>query len=211
MDLTPLDVRKKKEDFRRALRGYDTVPVDSFLDLVADRLEALVLENARQGEQVRAMREQLSTYQKRERALNEALLAAHELREQARSQAERDAALQLREAGAEAAELKRDARRMLRDSEIRLEELANRRRQFVRSFRATLERFLGEIEAEEARLDAQGVGIVGVTASVRDERPLTGPEGEVAPDSEAEADSDFEEEVMPGPVGEADPDPAEEA
>ena len=31
MDLTPLDVRKKKEDFRRVVRGYDPAEVDGFL------------------------------------------------------------------------------------------------------------------------------------------------------------------------------------
>ena len=40
IDLTPLEVRKKKGDFRRGLRGYDPPQVDDFLDIVADRLEA---------------------------------------------------------------------------------------------------------------------------------------------------------------------------
>ena len=37
IDLTPLDVRKKKADFRRGLRGYDIEEVDAFLDLAAER------------------------------------------------------------------------------------------------------------------------------------------------------------------------------
>ncbi|MFH1765104.1 MAG: DivIVA domain-containing protein, partial [Gemmatimonadota bacterium] len=35
IDLTPLDVRKKRGDFRRILRGYDPEEVDTFMDLVA--------------------------------------------------------------------------------------------------------------------------------------------------------------------------------
>ena len=31
IDLTPLDVRKKRGDFRKMLRGYDPQEVDSFL------------------------------------------------------------------------------------------------------------------------------------------------------------------------------------
>ncbi len=31
IDLTPLDVRKKRGDFRRGLRGYDPEEVDHFL------------------------------------------------------------------------------------------------------------------------------------------------------------------------------------
>ena len=41
IDLTPLDVRKKRGDFRRGMRGYDTQEVDAFLEVVADRLEEL--------------------------------------------------------------------------------------------------------------------------------------------------------------------------
>lgn len=40
--LTPLDVRKKQGDFRKILRGYDPEEVDTFLDLVAERMEVLV-------------------------------------------------------------------------------------------------------------------------------------------------------------------------
>ena len=46
IDLTPLDVRKKKGDFSRALRGYETAMVDEFLELAAERMEELVRENA---------------------------------------------------------------------------------------------------------------------------------------------------------------------
>ena len=40
IDLTPLEVRKKKGDFRRSMRGYEQQAVDDFIDLVA----LLVLE-----------------------------------------------------------------------------------------------------------------------------------------------------------------------
>lgn len=42
IDLTPLDVRKKRGDFAKGLRGYDIQEVDTFLDLVAERMEELV-------------------------------------------------------------------------------------------------------------------------------------------------------------------------
>ena len=40
IDLTPLEVRQKKNDFQRAFRGYDAELVNDFLDLVADKLTA---------------------------------------------------------------------------------------------------------------------------------------------------------------------------
>ena len=45
IELTPLDVRKKRGDFAKALRGYEAQEVDVFLELVAERMEALVKEN----------------------------------------------------------------------------------------------------------------------------------------------------------------------
>ncbi|MGH7540238.1 MAG: DivIVA domain-containing protein [Gemmatimonadota bacterium] len=155
IDLTPLDVRKKKEDFKRAVRGYDAGQVDSFLDLVADRLEQLVREHSSLAQRVEGMREQLSTYQEREKALNEALLAAQELREEARSQAERDAAVRLREAETHAEAILLDADQAIRHSQRRLEDLRARRTQFLRSLRTVLDRFHDYVELEETRLESE--------------------------------------------------------
>ena len=38
IDLTPLDVRNKRGDFKKLMRGYDPQEVDVFLEIVADRL-----------------------------------------------------------------------------------------------------------------------------------------------------------------------------
>ncbi|MSR22300.1 MAG: DivIVA domain-containing protein [Gemmatimonadetes bacterium] len=44
IDLTPLDVRKKKGDFGKTMRGYDPREVDHFLELVTERMDELVKE-----------------------------------------------------------------------------------------------------------------------------------------------------------------------
>lgn len=155
IDLTPLDVRKKKEDFKRALRGYDSLQVEAFLDVVADRLEQLVREHGSLADKVGHLEGQLKTYQERERALNEALLAAQELREEARSQAERDAAVRLREAETHAEAILLDADQAIRHSQRRLEDLRLRRGQFLKSLRMILERFEDYMELEDTRLEAE--------------------------------------------------------
>jgi cell division initiation protein len=156
MDLTPLDVRKKKDDLRRTVRGYDPVQVDGFLDLVADRLDALVQEEVRLKEQVKLLRERLTGFEERDRALNEALIAAQELREEARQQADRQAGLRLREADQQAEKVVGDAKRAAEDSERALAELHTRRASFLRDMRSLLDRFLDEVSYEEARLAAGG-------------------------------------------------------
>jgi len=155
IDLTPLDVRKKKEDLRRAVRGYDQAQVEAFLDLVAERLEELVGSERSLSERVESMREQLTTYRERERALNEALLAAQELREEARSQSERDAAVRLREAETHAEAILLDADQAIRHSQRRMEDLRARRTQYIRSVHAMMERFAEFVDLEEARLETE--------------------------------------------------------
>ena len=153
MDLTPLDVRKKKDDLRRTVRGYDPGQVDSFLDLVADRLEAVVQEEVRLKEQVTLLRERLGGFEERERALNEALIAAQELREEARLQAEKQAGLRIQEADQQAEKLVSEARRSAEDSERALADLHARRASYLRGMRSLLDRFLAEVSYEEARLE----------------------------------------------------------
>lgn len=152
IELTPLDVRNKKEDLDRAWRGYSRVQVESFLDLAAERLEELVTEKKRLEERVERLEEELSRFREREAALNEALLTAQELREESRAQAEREAALTVREAESRAEEIEREARRSLEAAQERLDRLRGRRARFLRSFRSLLEGYLAEVEAEQDRL-----------------------------------------------------------
>jgi cell division initiation protein len=155
IELTPLDVRKKREDFKRALRGYDPIQVDAFLEVVSERLAQVVREHGSMSDRVENMERQLATYQERERALNEALLAAQELREEARSQAERDAAVRLREAETHAEAILLDADQAIRHSQRRLEDLRARRRHFLKSLRSVMERFEDYLELEETRLESE--------------------------------------------------------
>ena len=58
IDLTPLDVRNKRADFKKLLRGYDPQEVDVFLEVVAERLEELVRENLTLKERTQLLQEQ---------------------------------------------------------------------------------------------------------------------------------------------------------
>lgn len=153
IDLTPLEVRKKSGDFRRAMRGYEPQAVDDFLDLVADRLEALVRENAALQARVSSIETQVSDYRERERALTEALVTAQEMREQMRRQMEREVELKRREAEAEAEAIRTDAAKMREREEENMRRLRARQTQFVQSYRAFLERELAELAVMTEALD----------------------------------------------------------
>jgi cell division initiation protein len=136
IDLTPLEVRKKKGDFRRAMRGYEAALVDDFLDLVADRLDELVRENMALIERVTEQDRQVSEYRDRERALTEALVSAQEMRQQT----------------------SREAEQVRRAAEQEAEQLKARAAEEVAALRAAAEREAAErgvaAEQEAARLRA---------------------------------------------------------
>jgi DivIVA domain-containing protein len=161
IDLTPLDVRKKKGDFRRVMRGYDPEAVDNFLDEVVARMEELVRDHASLNQRVGQMADAIADYRERERAMNEALVSAQQLREGMREQAQREADLVLREARGEGERIVSDAKRQVTFALEALRRVQAQRVRFLRLFRALVERQLSELEQEEertatlARLDAE--------------------------------------------------------
>jgi cell division initiation protein len=156
IDLTPLDVRKKKGDFPRAMRGYEASAVDHFLDLAADRMEELVRESSTLRQRTAEMSELLDRFREREQAMNAALVSAQQLGEELRTQAAREADLALREARVEAERIIADARRDAREVADSTRRAQVARVRFLRGFRALVERQLEEIEVEEERAREAG-------------------------------------------------------
>ena len=155
IDLTPIDVRKKKGDFKRAVRGYDTDLVDDFLDLVAERLEELVKQNMALTDRLSRIEEQVNEYRQRDKALTEALVTAQEVREEVRRQAEKEADLVRREAEADAQRIRAEAMSALEREEDNLRRLRARRLQMIQSFRTFLERELAELNVSQDALDQE--------------------------------------------------------
>ncbi|HEX6062694.1 MAG TPA: DivIVA domain-containing protein [Longimicrobiales bacterium] len=153
IDLTPLEVRKKKGDFRRGMRGYDPQSVDDFLDVVADRMEQLVREHAAMSERLSRVEDQVNDYRERERALTEALVTAQEMREEMRKQIEREVELKRREAEQDAETIRAEAVHSREREEESLRTLRARQTQFLQSYRSFLERELTELAVMAESLD----------------------------------------------------------
>lgn len=154
IDLTPIDVRKKKGDFGRAIRGYDVAEVDLFLDLVADRMEELVTESRRLQERVGQLETQMKEYRDREQALTEAVVSAQELRDDLRRQATQEAETLRRQAEVEAERIRLEALQSREAEEDGLRRLRARRMQLLRTFRSFLERELAELAVIAESLEA---------------------------------------------------------
>jgi len=157
--LTPLDVRRM--EFPKAMRGYDAARVDDFREQVADELERLTRLNQDLEANVRSLTEQLRGFRDRDKALNDALVSAQQLRTEVRDQSEREAQLVLREAQAEADRIVQSAQMDAMRFADQITLLARMRRGYLKQFRVMLERQLAEIAVEEDAPDPDPSAVVG--------------------------------------------------
>ncbi|MGH7501154.1 MAG: DivIVA domain-containing protein [Longimicrobiales bacterium] len=153
IDLTPLDVRKKKGDFRRGLRGYEVPQVDDFLDLVAERLEAVVRANLEMTERLKRLEQQLAEFKDREKALTDALVTAQTMREQIRSQSTREGDLLRRRAEEDAALIRTEAEQMRGREEDSLRGLRERQVRFLADYRSFLEQELSQMSVHARTIE----------------------------------------------------------
>ncbi len=155
IDLTPLEVRKKKGDFRRIMRGYDPALVDDFLDMVADRMEQLVRQNISLNERMSILESQVSDFRDRERALTEALVTAQEMRNEIREQVSKEADIARREAESQAETIRVSALNARQKEEDAIRRLRARQVQLLGSYRSFLERELAELTVMAETLEVQ--------------------------------------------------------
>ena len=171
--LTPVDVRRM--EFPKGLRGYDQGRVDDFREQVADELERLTRANQDLESQVRSLTEQLRGFRDRDKALNDALVSAQQLRTEVRDQSEREAQLVLREARSEADRIVQEAQMDAMRFADQISLLARMRRGYLKQFRVMLERQLAEIAAEEDVPDPDPNVILGGETPPAPAEPASNP------------------------------------
>lgn len=144
--LSPLDIRRW--DFgAKTFRGYDDRKVEDFRNQVADELERLTRLNQDLDAKARGFHEQLRAFRERDKALNDALVSAQQLRSEMREQAEREAQLILREARAEGERIVEQARAEIRRLDGEIAALEKSRIAFIGQLRTIVERQLAELNA----------------------------------------------------------------
>jgi len=153
--LTSHDVRA--QEFQRVLRGYDPVQVEEFKQRMAEEIDRLVRDRVQLDERIKGMSDQLKSYRDRERAMNDALVHAQQLRTDSQTQSDRERDIALREAQTQAEGIllaaRTEAERLLVDTRADQQRLAQGnemvRRQYaayLASYRQLLERQLQELE-----------------------------------------------------------------
>jgi DivIVA domain-containing protein len=156
--LTPVDVRRY--EFGTQMRGYEKARVDQFREQVADELERLARSNQDLEAKARGFHEQLRAFRERDKALNEALISAQQMRQDTKEQAEREAGLIVREAQADAERVAREARveadRMIEAAKVEVRKLERQadalerlRKSYLVQMRKMAETQLAELMAAE--------------------------------------------------------------
>jgi cell division initiation protein len=160
--LTPLDVRK--QEFKKAMRGYRTLDVEDFRTRVAAEMERLVRERNAFEERYRAAVEQLDAYLTREKAMNDALVAAQQLRAETKEQAEREAAMIVRAAEAVAETRLERAQREIEKLQESAGNLSRQHHAYLAVLRSIVERQKAELEAFAANEVAPFGKVAGMIA-----------------------------------------------
>ena len=166
--LTPLDVRKT--EFRKTMRGYDAMAVEEFRARVADELERVLRERLTLEERARVLDELLADYRQREKAMNDALVAAQQLRAETKEQAEREAQMIVREAEADAERRLDRSRRELERLDASGQEMGQKHAAYLASLRALVDRQKAELEAL-AQSEALTFGKIAGTITPAAEQP----------------------------------------
>ncbi len=161
--LTALDVRRY--DFGRSLRGYDPERVEQFRAQVAEELERLTRTSQELESKAKNFHEQLRAFRERDKALNEALVSAQQLRAEIRESSEREAQLIVREARADGEKQLEGVRSEIRTLEAQLAELDRARRNHLAQLRVMTERQLAEITAAENAAAASGAAATSASGS----------------------------------------------
>ena len=152
MGLTPLEIRKPQ--FRTVIRGLDPDEVRAFLNLVSGEMEMLIRDNASLREQTTVLQAKLEEYQNLERNLRDAVLAAQNVREDSRRQAEQEGKLVLARIELEAESRQRMSEQRLHLLRRELADLRAERQNYLIRLRGLMETHLRMIEAAEVRSEA---------------------------------------------------------
>jgi cell division initiation protein len=151
--LTAMDI--ESQEFKRKMRGFDEQEVQLFLKSVADEVERLNLDNGRQREEIGELRHRIEDFERREKSLQDALIATQRLSDELVDKSREEAELLVREARITSERMLQQAQ----DQLVRIEDEIHRaqieRSEFERKLRGAVEQHL---ELLELRTRGRGNG-----------------------------------------------------
>jgi cell division initiation protein len=136
MKLTPLDI--KKQEFKKVMRGYDPVEVDTFMDMLANEFEDLLKAQKEMRDKVVELEVQLRDYRQIEKTLQQTLLQAQEATGRTYESARKEAELIVQEAEQKAGKIVNQANTDLNRMNSEIMELYTRKESLIGRLRVLL-------------------------------------------------------------------------
>lgn len=145
--LTAIDI--ERQEFRKSMRGFDPLEVRMYLKSVSEDFERLTLETGEQRETLARLESSLDEYRGRERALQDALLAATKMSEDTIDKARRESELLVREARVKSERILQQAQDQLARIEDEIGRARLERDGFERRLRSAVEQHLELLELRQ--------------------------------------------------------------
>lgn len=147
MVITPLEI--EKHEFQRKMRGCDPDEVKTFLGLVAEEFEKLVVANGKLQEEIAELRERLGELRERERILKETMLTAQRLSQEMKEEAQRAREVIVKEGELKAEQLMAHARQRVTDLEAEILDLKMEREAVLSGIRSMLDQHMRLLDLRE--------------------------------------------------------------
>jgi cell division initiation protein len=108
MKITPLEI--KRQQFKKTMRGFDPVEVETFLEMLSNEMEECVRLDREQKDKIVELETQLSDYKNIEKTLQQTLMQAQETSGKSIENSKREAELIVKEAEVKASQIVEKAR-----------------------------------------------------------------------------------------------------
>ncbi|MBN1398814.1 MAG: DivIVA domain-containing protein [Bacteroidetes bacterium] len=162
MKVTPLEI--KHQEFKKTMRGYDTIEVDTFLEMLSNELEDMIRENRAQKDKIIELETQLSDYKNIERSLQQTFIQAQETSGKSIENSKREAEIIIKEAEVKASQIVEKARLDFAHIKEEISQLKARKESVVSKLKVLLSSELNllralDVEEEDGRRDSsKGTG-----------------------------------------------------
>ncbi len=136
MKLMPVEI--KNQEFKKGLRGYDTVEVDTFIELVADKYQELLNENETLIKQNLIYETELTSYKDVEKTLKQTLKNVQENTQITKENSAKEAGLIKKEAELAATQMLEKTRLQVFKMKEEIVRLQNQKHGFISRLRHVL-------------------------------------------------------------------------
>jgi len=164
MRITPLDVRK--QEFRKAVRGFDCDEVRAFLSTLADEYETVLVDNKQIRDMVMEQEDKIKEYQGMERNLRDTLMTAERVTKETRENASKEGDLILKDAEMQARQILEECRMRTEELRREIQSLRKEKESYLARFKSLAEAQIKFVETHESDFEDLDNRLTNIVDSV---------------------------------------------